>query len=183
MLIYWIIGAILQKLHKINERFRCKYILHSFGKHGKNCHIEGSGEFTASNIYMSDNCFIGCGCIFLSAIAKIYIGNNVMFGPHVIVVTGNHRTDIIGKLMIDVHDKRATDDEDVLIEDDVWIGMGAMILKGVTIGRGSIVGAGAIVTHSLPPYSIYTGVPNTRERLRFTEEQIKEHEQILYGNG
>ena len=47
----------------------------------------------------------------------------------------------------------------ITIEDDVWIGLNAVILQGVTIGRGAIVGAGAVVTKSLPPWSIAVGVP------------------------
>lgn len=49
----------------------------------------------------------------------------------------------------------------VIIEDDVWIGMGAVILKGVRIGKGSIVAAGAIVTRDVPPNSIVAGNPAT----------------------
>ena len=47
----------------------------------------------------------------------------------------------------------------VIIEDDVWIGLNAVILQGVTIGRGTIVGAGAVVNKSIPPWSIAVGVP------------------------
>jgi acetyltransferase-like isoleucine patch superfamily enzyme len=47
----------------------------------------------------------------------------------------------------------------VIIEDDVWIGGGAMINKGVRIGKGSVIGAGSVVTRDIPPYSIAVGVP------------------------
>lgn len=47
----------------------------------------------------------------------------------------------------------------VRIEDDVWIGFNAALLKGVTIGKGAIVGACAVVTHDVPPYSIVAGNP------------------------
>jgi acetyltransferase-like isoleucine patch superfamily enzyme len=47
----------------------------------------------------------------------------------------------------------------IVIGDDVWIGMRAIILKGVTIGEGSVVGAGAVVTHDVPPHSMVGGVP------------------------
>jgi acetyltransferase-like isoleucine patch superfamily enzyme len=46
-----------------------------------------------------------------------------------------------------------------VIEDDVWVGAGAVILPGVTIGRGAIVGAGAVVTRDVPPFAIVAGVP------------------------
>ncbi len=47
----------------------------------------------------------------------------------------------------------------VVIEDNVWIGIGAVILKGVTIGKGSIVAANSLVTRSVPPSSVVMGVP------------------------
>lgn len=47
----------------------------------------------------------------------------------------------------------------IVIEDDVWIGCGARILKGVTVGRGAIVGAGSVVTADVAPYSIVGGAP------------------------
>jgi acetyltransferase-like isoleucine patch superfamily enzyme len=45
------------------------------------------------------------------------------------------------------------------VEDDAWIGAGAIVFPGVTIGRGAIVGAGAVVTKDVPPHAIVAGVP------------------------
>ncbi|GGW77084.1 acetyltransferase-like isoleucine patch superfamily enzyme [Streptomyces albaduncus] len=45
------------------------------------------------------------------------------------------------------------------IEDDVWIGAGAVILPGVTVGRGSVVGAGSVVTADVPPMTVVAGTP------------------------
>lgn len=47
----------------------------------------------------------------------------------------------------------------VKIEDDCWIGAGAIILNGITIGKGSVVGAGAVVTKDVEPYTIVGGNP------------------------
>lgn len=47
----------------------------------------------------------------------------------------------------------------VVVEDDVYLGMGVRVLAGVTIGHGTVVGAGAVVTRSLPPYAVAAGVP------------------------
>ncbi len=49
--------------------------------------------------------------------------------------------------------------EPVIIGNNVWIGMGAIILKGVTIGDNAVVGAGAVVTKSVPPYTVVAGNP------------------------
>jgi acetyltransferase-like isoleucine patch superfamily enzyme len=123
--------------------------------------------------------FIGEQAIFLSSDAKIIIGNNVMFGPHVFIVTGDHRTDVLGEYMSNIKNKLPENDKDVIIEDDVWIGMGVIILKGVRIGRGSVVGAGSIVTKDIPPYTIHLGSSGVKEFPRFTCEEIEEHERIL----
>lgn len=69
-----------------------------------------------------------------------------------------------------------------VIEDGVWCGANVTILKGVTIGRGSVVAAGAVVTKSCAPYSIIGGVPAKLIRMRFTPEQILEHERLLENN-
>ena len=47
----------------------------------------------------------------------------------------------------------------IVIEDDVWIGRGAIVMPGVRIGRGSVVAAGAVVTRSVPERSLAAGVP------------------------
>jgi acetyltransferase-like isoleucine patch superfamily enzyme len=47
----------------------------------------------------------------------------------------------------------------VLIGDDVWIGLRAIILKGVVIGDAAVIAAGAVVTHDVPAYSVVAGNP------------------------
>lgn len=175
----WMIGAVFTKLGALIERFKMQYELHCMAEHGVDCHLEGKSALTASHIHLGDHVFIGPGATLLSAEAQIYIGNCVMFGPNVSIVTGNHRTDVVGAYMIDVKEKCEQDDQDVIIEDDVWIGMGATILKGVTIGRGSVIGAGALVTRSVPPYSIVTTKRETVVRPRFTEEDLRVHKEKM----
>jgi acetyltransferase-like isoleucine patch superfamily enzyme len=49
--------------------------------------------------------------------------------------------------------------EDIVIEDDVWIGSGAVITDGVHVGKGAVVAAGAVVTKDVPPHTVVGGVP------------------------
>lgn len=58
----------------------------------------------------------------------------------------------------------------VVIDDDVWIGFGAIILSGVHIGQGSVIAAGSIVTKDVPPYAIWIG--NGVKKYRFSKEII-----------
>ena len=61
---------------------------------------------------------------------------------------------------------------EVVIQNDVWIGEGARILRPVVLGHGCVVAAGAVVTKDVPPYSIVAGVPARIIRYRIPEELI-----------
>lgn len=61
----------------------------------------------------------------------------------------------------------------ILIENDVWIGHGAVILGGVTIHNGAVVGAEAVVTKDVPPYAVVAGNPARIVKYRFEEEEVK----------
>jgi acetyltransferase-like isoleucine patch superfamily enzyme len=65
------------------------------------------------------------------------------------------------------------------VEDDVWIGHGAIIVAGVTIGTGSIVAAGSVVTRDVPPFSIVGGNPARVIKMRFSQEDLVEHKKML----
>ena len=135
------------------------------------------------NLSIGDGTSIPKGSTIYCTEAPLTIGRKVIFGPRPTIITGDHRIDIVGKYIIDVtvNEKLPENDAPVVIEDDVWCGANVTILKGVTIGRGSVVAAGAVVTQSFPPYSIIGGVPAKLIKMRFTEEQIREHERLLYG--
>ena len=152
-------------------------------KCGDNVYIGQNCTFTEKNISVGNDVSIGDECNFTTTLAHIYIGNKVAFGPRVTIRGGNHRTDIIGKFMIDISEKEKLpeNDQNVIIEDDVWIGANVTILKGVRIGRGSVVGAGCVVTRDIPPYTIHVGTHGIFEKKRFTDAEIEEHERKLYG--
>ena len=142
-----------------------------FSQCGKHVVIGRKGQFTYENIVVGNNVFIGQYANFMSTNAKIVIGDHVMFGPHVFVITGDHRIDIKGKYMDEVTEaeKRPSDDQDVIFEGDNWIGANACILKGVTVGMGAVVAAGSVVTKDVPAYSIVGGAPARLIKMRFGE--------------
>ena len=84
------------------------------------------------------------------------IGNYVMIGPDVSLLSNSHNFD---RIDVPMERQGMTDNNPVVIEDDVWIGRNVVILPGITIHKGSIVGAGAVVTKDVEPYSIVGGVP------------------------
>lgn len=135
------------------------------------------------NMSIGDGSSIPKGSTFYCTEAPLTIGRKVIFGPHPTIITGDHRTDVVGKFIMDSHEKLPENDAPVVIEDDVWAGCNVTILKGVTIGRGSVIAAGAVVTKSCPPYSIIGGVPAKVLKFRFTVDEVLEHEKALYPEG
>lgn len=153
----------------------------AFRRHGANLLFDPRDHFNYQNIEIGDDVTIGSGATLMATESRIIIGNKVLMGPKVTIIGGDHNTSQIGKFMYDVTEKRPEDDQDVIIEDDVWIGSGAIILKGVRLGRGSIVAAGAVVKKEVLPYTIVGGVPARVIAIRFGNlEAISRHDRALY---
>ena len=124
-----------------------------FDKCGKNINIERGANFgTGKGIRIGNNSGIGVNACIRG---PLEIGNDVMMGPEVIIITSNHNHDDISTPMRFQGYKI----EPVIIGDDVWIGTRAIILPGKKIGKGAIIGAGAIVTKDVPDYAIVAGNP------------------------
>jgi len=162
------------------SRLRMYILLPAFKSHGKRFLFNPNSFFSFENISVGDFVSIGPGATFLASESEIIIGNKVLFGPNVTIVGGNHNTSVVGKFLYDVHEKRTGDDQNVVVEDDIWVGSNVIILKGVTIHRGAIIGAGSVVTRDVPPYAVVVGVPAKVRSFRFPIEDILRHENFLY---
>lgn len=181
-------GRVLYKIEEfvrkgIYKIFRESVIKCSFGSCGKNVHIAEKSDIKGNeNIYIGNDVAIGPNSVLWTTGANIFIKDKVIVGPGLSIITGNHRTNIIGKYMADitVAEKEKDDDQDVIIEKDVWIGANVTILKGVTIAEGCVIGGGSVLTKSTEPYGIYVGVPAKYIRNRFSKEEIEEHRRQLY---
>jgi len=151
------------------------------GSCGKGTLLGTGCNFTWQNVYIGDDVFIGSNAMFMSTRARIVVGDHVMFGPNVSIITGGHRVDVVGRYMTSITDgeKLAENDRDVVLEGDNWIGANAIVLKGVTIGRGAVVAAGAIVTRDVPRYAIVGGSPARLIRMRFSSDDVMAHERVL----
>lgn len=96
-------------------------------------------------------------------------------------ITGNHERRI-GRFFrsITEAEKKKGLDNDIIVEEDVWMGINVTLLAGVTVGRGGTIAAGAVVTKSIPPYSINAGIPCRFIKFYWTIDEIIEHESKLY---
>ncbi|GGV63553.1 galactoside O-acetyltransferase [Streptomyces griseoloalbus] len=104
------------------------------------------------HVHLGDDVYVNFGLTLVDDV-EVFVGDRVMVAPHVTISTTGHP----------VHPGLRRDGSQfsapVRIEDDVWIGAGAVILPGVTVGRGSVVGAGSVVTADVPPMTVVAGTP------------------------
>lgn len=125
--------------------------------------IEGKctlwGPFTirpiggVKNIQIGAGTFINSDCRFGVPKEKVTFGKNVQVGPRVMFETVNHG------LIFETGKGRGSWSLPITIEDEVWIGAGAIITQGVVIGKGAVIAAGALINKDVKPYTIVGGVP------------------------
>lgn len=99
---------------------------------------------------------------YINAMGGITIGNYVIIGPNVTISSGKHLID--GRFPPICSRPSAL--MPVVIEDDVWIGAGAVILPGVTLKKGTVIGANSVVTKDTEEYSVVAGAPASKIRFR-----------------
>ncbi len=103
-------------------------------------------------LHIGARTFVNFGLMSLD-VARIEIGDDVQFGPNVQLLTPTHPTDA------DLRRDKWEAALPITIEDNAWIGGGAIVLPGVVIGENAIVGAGAVVTKDIPPNTLAVGNP------------------------
>ncbi|NLE88651.1 MAG: sugar O-acetyltransferase [Myxococcales bacterium] len=96
-----------------------------------------------TNITLGEKVFFNFNCVVLD-VAPVTIGSFVLFGPAVQLYTATH------PLSAAERRKGLEGGKPIWIEDDVWVGGGAIVLPGVRIGRGAVIGAGSVVTKDVP---------------------------------
>ena len=104
------------------------------------------------NIYIGDEVYLNVLCAILDC-NEVHIGHHVMIGPHVQIYTAAH--DLRAETRIQGWEVA----KPIKIEENVWIGGGAILLPGVTIGRNAVVGAGAVVTRDVAANMVVAGNP------------------------
>jgi galactoside O-acetyltransferase len=150
----------MEKLYEYNmtrpseQDKRQRLLKEMFAEIGGGCHIEpplhanwgckhvhfGSGIYANFNLSLVDD-------------ADIYIGDDCMFAPNVVIATSGH------PILPILREHNYVYNISTRIGKNVWIGSGVQILPGVTIGDNSVVGAGSVVTKDIPPNVVAVGAP------------------------
>lgn len=120
----------------------------------------GDGVFIEPSLAVDYGCNIRLGDRFYSNFnltildcALVTIGDRVMFGPNVSILTATHETEVQSRRDDVEYAKPIT------IEDDCWIGGNVVILPGVIIGQGCTIAASSVVTKNIPAWSVAMGAP------------------------
>lgn len=175
--------AALRRLQTQLKVFACRKML----RHGVDLHLGarsriwaprqvviGNHVYVGKDVHIEANCRIGDYCLIANRVAIVgrhdhdfsSVGFPMRYAPWI----GSRRF------------AARHVDEEAVIEDDVWLGFGAVVLTGVTVGRGSVVAAGGVVTRDLPPYCIAAGVPARVVGQRFEDSaSIERHEAAIRG--
>lgn len=140
-----------------------------FAELGEDCYIEtpfhanwgGRHVHFGSSIYANFN-------LTLVDDTHIYVGDNTMFGPNVVVATAGH------PLLPELREQGFQYNAPVHIGRNCWIGAGAILLPGVTVGDNAVIGAGSIVTKDVPASVLAVGNPCRVLR------EIGEHDRAYY---
>lgn len=102
-----------------------------------------------SKLVVGNFCHINRNCL-LDARGGLFIGNNVSISHNVALCSAGHDFN---------SPEFSYEPSAIIIHDNVWIGLNAVILKGVTIGEGAVIASGAVLTKNADPYTVYAGIP------------------------
>ena len=175
---------IKHKAHELCRKFntmdeydenRLPIIKEFIGKIGKNYYFQGPIQFNyGTHTFIGDNFFANFNLMVMDD-GKIFIGNNVMIGPNVSLLSTNHPLIADERIRMKYPDGHVSMSEfagEIHIEDDVWIAANASVIDGVTIGKGAVIGAGSVVTRDIPAGWLAVGVPAKPIR-KITEKDSK----------
>lgn len=150
-----------------------------FGHFGKNAALGIPADLkNPRNIYLYDFARIGRrSTIMTMGNSKFIMKRGCLTAEGLVVVTSNHRQHI-GQFLSGGNEDNEY--KDVIVEEDVWIGINVTLLSGTHIGRGAIIGACSVVTKEIPPYAVAVGNPARVIKFKWSIEEIIKHEKTLY---
>lgn len=164
---------VMNKMHKVVHRISRiligkKGIYCKYGKHTRFMKGIEADEDTV----IGDYTYVGR----YTTITKSKIGRYCSIAPYVTIGPGEHDINCIStsaRISTLLSSKHSLVEGEVIIGNDVWIGVNAIILRGINVGNGAIIAAGAVVNEDVPDYAIVGGIPARIIRYRKSEEWIE----------
>ncbi len=150
-------------------------------KRNKDNFTEARTQFPMDIVSVGKGSYGGLNILsYVPEIERLEIGNYVSIAPDVrFILGGNHQTRTLFPYPVKsrIHGGHCREDArskgPIVVEDEVWIGYGAIITSGVRLGKGCVIGAGAVVTKDVPPYAIAAGNPAKVIRMRLPEQVVE----------
>ena len=148
---------------------RAALLKEMFAEIGDGCYIEPPfhANFGGAHCHFGKKIYANFNLTLVDD-THIYVGDNTMFAPNVVVATAGHPLE--PSLRNDGYQYNMP----VHIGKNCWIGAGVLIMPGVTIGDNVVIGAGSVVTKDLPSGVLAFGVPCKVQR------EIGEHDREFY---
>lgn len=168
--------------HFLNRARNALYfgVRYPWVRRGRNVHVQWSTRMWSphKHVVLGNDVGMGSQCLIQ---CDIEIGSKVLIASNVAFVGSDDH--LISKVGVPIWDSGRGDSRVTVVEDDVWIGTGAIIIGGAHIGRGSVIGAGSVVVGDVPPYSILIPTKAHVLRSRFSPEEAAEHDRALASLG
>lgn len=150
----------LEKLYDFNQtrpsemEKRTAMLKEMFGDIGENCYIEPPfhANWGGKHCHFGNNVYANFNLTCVDD-THIYVGDNTMFGPNVIVASAGH------PIQPELRSQGYQYNMPVHIGKNCWIGAGAIIVPGITIGDNVVIGAGSVVTKDIPSNVVAVGNP------------------------
>jgi acetyltransferase-like isoleucine patch superfamily enzyme len=122
--------------------------------HGAILHVYNFRNLPHSGIKIGRDSLVGEYSVIRGQ-GGVQIGDRVYTSPFTQIIAVNHVFDDPNRPFVE----QGITAEGITIEDDVWLGAGAIVTDGVRIGKGAVVAAGAVVTKDVPPHTVVAGIP------------------------
>ena len=165
----------LDKLYAFNQtrpteqELRAKMLKEMFAEIGEGCYIEPPfhSNFGGKHCHFGNNVYANFNLTMVDD-THIYVGDNTMFGPNVVLATAGH------PILPELRGKGYQYNAPIHIGKNCWLGAGVIVLPGITIGDNVVIGAGSIVTKNIPSNVIAVGNPCRVLR------EVNEHDREYY---
>jgi maltose O-acetyltransferase len=145
----------------VSRRIRAVLARQMLDECGRDVNVEHGAWFgSGRGIRLGERSDLGMDSLIIGPLA---VGRDVMMGPRCILLASSHA---FASVDLPMNAQGFVEDRPIVIEDDVWVGAGVVVLPGVRIGTGSIVGAGSVVTKDVPPWTVVAGNPARAVRSR-----------------